>query len=83
MMVGKLADDERNLVPVQEFMHYECRVRSAVGSVGHQKGLCICFRRPRDEHTMDDPEHLSAREAAIAAAYFLWGREFQRTSRSN
>lgn len=46
--------------------HYECLIRSAVGSVGHQKRLCSCYGG-----TEDDPPGMTPRQAAIAAAR-LW-----------
>lgn len=43
--------------------HYECTLRMAVGSVGHQLHQCSCYGG-----TAEDPEGMSRREAAIAAA---------------
>lgn len=45
--------------------HLECHLRTIVGSVGHQRGLCSCFQR---ENPLEDPPGLSLREAASAAA---------------
>ena len=42
--------------------HYECLMRGAVGSVGHQKRLCSCFGG-----TEEDPPGMTRRQAAIAA----------------
>lgn len=44
--------------------HDECDVRSILGSVGHQRGLCTCNGGPG---TMDDPPGLTRREAAMEA----------------
>jgi hypothetical protein len=46
--------------------HYECTMRSVVGSVGHQQGRCQCFGG-----TEEDPPGLTKRQAAIAACR-LW-----------
>jgi len=46
--------------------HYECQMRSVAGSVGHQLGRCSCFGG-----TEEDPEGMTNRQAAIAAAR-LW-----------
>jgi hypothetical protein len=49
--------------------HYECRLRLAVGSLGHQRRRCACFGG-----TEEDPPGLSFRQAAVAAAlYFQHG----------
>lgn len=47
-----------------EAWHAECGIRSVLGSVGHQRGLCTCFGGPG---TMDDPPGLTKRQAAKAA----------------
>lgn len=47
-------------------LHYECRLRGVIGSVGHQKGLCSCFGG-----TEEDPEGMTKHEAAIAAARYF------------
>lgn len=46
--------------------HYECSLRALVGSVGHQSGRCSCFGGNEE-----DPEGMTYRQAAIAAAR-LW-----------
>lgn len=52
-------------------VHFECGLRSAVGSVGHQKKACSCYGG-----TMEDPPGLTRRQAAIAAEeYFYLGRD--------
>lgn len=52
--------------PTERWLHYECNMRSIVGSVGHQRGLCSCRGGPG---TMDDPPGMSKRQAACAAVY--------------
>lgn len=47
-------------------MHYECGLRSAVGSVGHQTRRCSCYGG-----TEEDPPGLTRREAARAAMTFF------------
>lgn len=48
--------------------HWECGLRSVVGGVNHQKGLCTCCLGG----TLDpDPEGMTRREAARAATD-LW-----------
>jgi len=42
--------------------HYECSIRAAVGSVGHQAQECSCY-----DGVDDDPPGLTRHEAAIAA----------------
>jgi hypothetical protein len=50
-------------------VHYECGLRSVLGSVGHQRGLCSCYGG-----TEEDPPHMTRRQAAQAAAgYFHLG----------
>lgn len=44
-------------------VHRECRVRAALGSVGHQLRKCSCYGG-----TEEDPEGMTKREAARAAA---------------
>lgn len=45
-------------------IHRQCAARIALGSVGHQMGLCGCNGGPG---TMDDPPNMTKREAADAA----------------
>lgn len=45
--------------------HVECWVRSVLGSVGHQLGVCSCFTTGVDAY--EDPPGMSLREAAKAA----------------
>lgn len=52
--------------------HWECAVRVAVGSVGHQQGICSCPGMPG---LMDDPPGMSRREAAEAALRYIHGIE--------
>lgn len=47
-------------------MHYECEIRSVVGSVGHQTRRCSC-----NGGTFEDPLEMTRREAAIAAAFLF------------
>lgn len=47
-------------------VHYECGLRSMLGSVGHQQRRCSCYGGAEE-----DPPGLSRREGArAAAAYF-------------
>lgn len=46
-------------------LHYECGLRSLIGSLGHQKRLCTCF-----SGTEEDPEGMTRRQAAAAAASY-------------
>lgn len=51
-------------------LHYECGLRAALGSVGHQRKLCFCYGG-----TEEDPPGMTRRQAAVAAAnYFHLGR---------
>lgn len=54
-------------------LHYECGLRGAAGSVGHQKRLCSCFGG-----TEEDPAGMTVRQAAIAAATYwhLHGQDY-------
>jgi hypothetical protein len=45
--------------------HFECHVRSTIGSVKHQRGECGCATG--DFQTDDDAEYPTRREAARAA----------------
>jgi hypothetical protein len=55
-------------------LHRECMIRMVVGSVGHQRRTCSCFGGDQE-----DPEGLTRREAAVAAAHYhrLKAREAQ------
>lgn len=46
-----------------QIIHYECGLRSVVGSVAHQLRRCSCYGG-----SWEDPPEMSAREAAVAAA---------------
>lgn len=46
-------------------MHYECQLRSILGSVGHQLKQCSCYGGTRE-----DPPNMTRRQAAVAAALF-------------
>ena len=43
-------------------LHYECSMRLAVGSIGHQAGECSCHGGDQD-----DPPGLTRHEAAMVA----------------
>jgi hypothetical protein len=43
-------------------MHWECRTRLLIGSVGHQERTCCCYGG-----TESDPPGMTARQAARAA----------------
>jgi hypothetical protein len=49
-------------------LHWECHVRTVVGSVAHQLGICSCVNPNSDEH---DPPSLTRREAAKAVASLI------------
>lgn len=44
------------------WLHHECRTRSVLGSVGHQRRLCSCFGGAEE-----DPPGMTRRQAARAA----------------
>lgn len=49
-------------------LHMACAIRSVVGSIGHQMGLCDC---PGNPGLIDDPPGATKREAArMAKAYY-------------
>lgn len=51
--------------------HYECGMRMAVGSIGHQKRCCSCYGGSEE-----DPPGMTFRQAAVAAViYFHFKRE--------
>ena len=62
-------NDTRAELASGEHWHYECLIRSIVGSVGHLTGRCSCYA-DRDKAEEDPPE-MTKREAALAAAE-LW-----------
>lgn len=47
-------------------IHYECRLRLAIGSLGHQRKLCSCYGGDKE-----DPEGLTRRQAAIVATHYF------------
>lgn len=51
--------------------HYECSMRSVIGSVAHLEGRCSCVTPGAEE---GDPAGMSRREAAIAAVR-LWEKQ--------
>lgn len=52
-------------------IHYECGVRSIVGSVGHIHGRCSCFEKDPAKQE-DDPPGLTTREAARVATVLFY-----------
>jgi hypothetical protein len=61
-----IAPDDRLAPNCQAPTHYECGLRAAVGSLGHQRKLCSCYGG-----TYDDPPGATRRQAAIAATLFF------------
>lgn len=61
--VGTMQHFNGALVP----LHHECALRGIAGSVGHQRKLCSCFGG-----TEEDPEGMTTRQAAIAAADYFY-----------
>lgn len=61
-----LEGDVGTINGADQVSHYECMLRAVVGSVGHQMGRCPCYKG-----TEEDPEGMTHRQAAIAAAR-LW-----------
>lgn len=51
---------------VKQRWHYECAMRSVIGGLNHVLGRCTCCRGER-VGLPPDPEHLTRREAALAA----------------
>jgi hypothetical protein len=50
-------------------VHYECGLRSAVGSVGHQKKECSCYGGDQE-----DPPGSTRRQAAVAAMEYFYSK---------
>lgn len=48
-------------------LHFECGLRSIIGSVGHQKKNCSCYGG-----TEEDPPGMTRREAAKAAMEYFY-----------
>lgn len=61
---GFKADDMGEYLGAIPF-HHECTIRSVIGSLGHQQKKCSCHGG-----TEEDPEGMTRREAAIAAAEY-------------
>lgn len=55
-------------------VHYECSMRSVLGSVSHVQGTCSCNIPGSHE---GDPEGMTKREAAIAAVREWKRRQWQ------
>jgi hypothetical protein len=51
---------------IGQVTHYECSLRSVIGSVGHQQKLCSCYGGDQE-----DPPGMTRREAAKAAALYF------------
>jgi hypothetical protein len=49
-------------------LHWECGLRSVIGGLNHQMGICTC----RGGTEEPDPPDLSRREAAQMAAQFFY-----------
>lgn len=65
-MVMHIGVDRAEVKPV----HYECSMRSVIGSVGHVEGTCSCNVPWSNE---SDPPGMNRREAALAAVR-AWDR---------
>jgi hypothetical protein len=65
-----ITSDDRRAPDFRTPTHYECGLRAALGSVGHQRKLCSCYGG-----TEEDPPGMTRRQAAVAAAmHFHLGR---------
>lgn len=65
-----ILDGEKRAPNHRQPTHYECGLRGAIGSLGHQRKLCSCYGG-----TEEDPPGMTRRQAAVAAAmYFHQGR---------
>lgn len=60
-------------------VHYECALRAVVGSVAHVERRCSCYV---PGSTCGDPEGLTKREAARAAAA-LWHKQRSQKGHGN
>jgi hypothetical protein len=61
-----IAEDDIGTIRAGQVIHYECQMRSVIGSVGHQLRRCSCFGG-----TEEDPPGMTRRQAAQAACA-LW-----------
>lgn len=60
--------DDRGFIGGNQIIHLECDVRSIIGGINHQKKLCTCCGGTEEP----DPENLTIRQAAKAAADYWW-----------
>lgn len=55
-------------------IHIECGIRSVIGGINHQRGLCICCGGTEDP----DPPNVSRRIAAVMAADYFWEQQLKK-----
>jgi hypothetical protein len=73
VMGGMTLDADGIPAPVIVVHHRNCFLRQTLGSVGHQKGTCICHGVHRDDpQHEDDPPEMTLREAADAAVELFY-----------
>lgn len=72
-----IAEGDMGLVQGECVRHYECDMRSIIGSVGHLMGKCSCYGG-----TEEDPPGMTRRQAAQAACA-LWERRQFRQPHNN
>jgi hypothetical protein len=66
----EVLDTDRRAPSYGQPVHYECGLRAALGSLGHQRRRCSCYGGEEE-----DPPGLTRRQAAMAATlYFHLGR---------
>lgn len=61
-------------------LHKECELRSVLGSLGHMMRKCSCYVTDK-RLAVDDPPHLTRREAAKAAWDFFYSGEWVKLNR--
>jgi hypothetical protein len=59
------AGDTGTINLLDQVIHYECQLRSVIGSVGHLRRACSCYGG-----TEEDPPGMTYREAALATVAF-------------
>jgi hypothetical protein len=65
---------------VEKPYHFECHLRTVIGSVGHQMGRCSCPGIGGTEH---DPPGLTLRQAALAACRLWQATQWRRDGTNN
>lgn len=73
----QIGENDRGFIrPDGNVAHLECDLRSVIGGINHQRGICSCCGGTENP----DPPNLTRRQAAKAAMDFYWEVTLQQRS---